>query len=201
MVQLQDSISKRLHHHTFSNMFSNKIFKAHRVQILSCSGPRTNTWLTVPPLFPTFQLFSPIFSIALCMRFGLHHLLITSILWCMCTHLINLMDIHFLHCTHGNEHIGTHDAIHHTFAAIVRNVNFHMGWQLLHLLLSTTFHSFCQQINIVFTKNGIHTLTDVVIADPMWVDLLPQSCETQRFVTFDAIQTQEKNYRNWHLTD
>jgi hypothetical protein len=36
MVQLQDSISKRLHHHTFSKMLSNKIFEAHRAQILSC---------------------------------------------------------------------------------------------------------------------------------------------------------------------
>jgi hypothetical protein len=38
MVQLQNSISKRLHHHTFSNMFSNKISKAHRARILSCYG-------------------------------------------------------------------------------------------------------------------------------------------------------------------
>jgi len=45
MVQLQYSISKRLHHHTFSNMFSDKISEAHHAQILSCFGPRTGAWL------------------------------------------------------------------------------------------------------------------------------------------------------------
>jgi hypothetical protein len=42
MIQLQNSILKRLHHHTLSNMFFNKIFKAHHARILSCSGPRMN---------------------------------------------------------------------------------------------------------------------------------------------------------------
>jgi len=39
MVQLQDSILDRLHHHTFSNMLSDKISKTHHAQILSCSNP------------------------------------------------------------------------------------------------------------------------------------------------------------------
>ncbi len=42
MVQLQNSISKCLHHHTLFNMFSNMISKAHHVQILSCSSSRVN---------------------------------------------------------------------------------------------------------------------------------------------------------------
>jgi hypothetical protein len=36
MVQLQDSILKHLHHHTLSNMLSDKTFEAHCAQILSC---------------------------------------------------------------------------------------------------------------------------------------------------------------------
>jgi hypothetical protein len=28
------------------------------------------------------------------------------------------MDIHILHYAHGNEHMGTHDAIHNTFIVI-----------------------------------------------------------------------------------
>jgi hypothetical protein len=47
MVQLQDSISKRLHHHILSKMLSNKIFEAHRAQILSCSNPRVGAWFIV----------------------------------------------------------------------------------------------------------------------------------------------------------
>jgi hypothetical protein len=32
MVQFQDSIFERLHHHTLYNMFSNMIFEAHHLQ-------------------------------------------------------------------------------------------------------------------------------------------------------------------------
>jgi hypothetical protein len=33
------------------------------------------------------------------------------------------------------------------------------------------------------------------------VDLLPQSCTTQRFATSNATQAKEKSYRNWHPID
>jgi hypothetical protein len=36
------------------------------------------------------------------------------------------MGIHLLHCAHGNEQIGTYDAIRDTFVAITGNVGFHM---------------------------------------------------------------------------
>jgi len=62
MVHLQDSISKRLHHHTFYNMLSNKIFEAHCVQILSCSSLGMNVWFIIWPIFPTFQFFSQCFK-------------------------------------------------------------------------------------------------------------------------------------------
>jgi hypothetical protein len=48
----------------------------------------------------------------------------------------------------------------------------------------------------VLTKDGIRVLVDVVIAGPTRVDLLPQSCATQGFVTFDVAQTKERNYHN-----
>jgi hypothetical protein len=55
MVELQDSILERLHHHTLFNMFFNKICKAHHVQILSCSGPKANAWLKFDQFFQTFN--------------------------------------------------------------------------------------------------------------------------------------------------
>jgi hypothetical protein len=140
MVQLQDSISKCLHHHTLFSMLSNEIFEAHHVWILSCSGPRVGVWLTVRLVFPTFQLFFLVFFITLHMGLRLPHPLIVGILWCMCTHPINIMGIHLLHYAHGNECTRTHDAIHNTFAAIMRDVSFHVGQKQLHLLFSTTFN-------------------------------------------------------------
>jgi hypothetical protein len=76
------------------------------------------------------------------MQFGLHHPSIVSIPWCVCTHPIDPMGIYLLHCVHGNERTGTHDAIHDTFATITRDVNLHVGWKQLHAIPLTTFNSF-----------------------------------------------------------
>ncbi len=122
MVQLQDSISEHLHHHTLSNMLSDGTSKAHRARILSCSGPRASVWFVARPIFSTFQLSSPVFHT----QFGLPHPSIIGIFWCVCTHPIELMDIHLLCCAHGNEHTKTHDAIYNTFTTIAWNVGFHV---------------------------------------------------------------------------
>ncbi len=50
-------------------------------------------------------------------------------------------------------------------------------------------------------KDGICTLTNVFITDPTWIDLLPQSCVTQGFVAYDAIQANKRSYYNWHPTN
>jgi len=116
MVQLQGSISKHLHHHTFSNMLFDETSKAHHAQILSCFGPGVSAWLIVRPIFTTFQLSPPIFYTTFCMCFGLPS--ITGIPRCVCTHPIDPMGIHFLCCAHGNKKIGTHDVICNTFVTI-----------------------------------------------------------------------------------
>jgi hypothetical protein len=119
----------------------------------------------------------------------------------MCIHLIDPMGIHLLHYVHGNEHIGTHDVIHNTFAAITWNVGFHVGWKQLHALLSTTFNSFHQRVDIVLTKDGIRTLANVVIADLTQADLLPWFYTTQGFIAFDVAQAKERGYHNRHPID
>jgi len=171
MVQFKDSISKYLHYHIFSNMFFDETFEAHCAQILSCSGLGVDAWLTTWLIFQTFQLLSLICCIDFHMWFGLPHPLIACIPWCVCTHLVNPMGINFLCYVHGNEHIGTHDVICNTFVVIAQDACFHMGQEQLHVFLSTTFNSSCWWVNIVFTKDDIYTLADVVIIDPMRADL------------------------------
>jgi hypothetical protein len=61
---------------------------------------------------------------------------------CVCTHPIDPMSVHLLCCAHGNECMGTHDAIHNTFVAIVQNVGLYVGQEQLHALSSTMFDSF-----------------------------------------------------------
>jgi hypothetical protein len=86
---------------------------------------------------------------------------------CVCTHPIDLTDIHLLCYVHANECIGTHDVVHDTSVAIAQDVGFHVGWEQLHVLPSNMFNFFRQWINIVLTKDGICTLVDIVIVDPM----------------------------------
>jgi hypothetical protein len=73
---------------------------------------------------------------------------------------------------------------------------FHVGQEQLHVFLSNMFNPFCWQVNIVFTKDGIHTLANVVIIDLMWVDLFPQFCATQRFVASNVVQTKKRTIVN-----
>jgi hypothetical protein len=85
----------------------------------------------------------------------------------VCAHIpLTLWVSIFLHYVHGNEHIRTHDAIHNTFATIAQDASFHMGRKQLHAFLSTTFNFSSRRVDIVLTKNDIHTLANVVITDP-----------------------------------
>jgi hypothetical protein len=111
MVQLQESISECLHHHTLFNMLFDGILKTHYAQILSYSGLKLDVWFIVRPIFLAFQLLSLNFSTTLHMWLGLFHPSIVNILWCVCTHPMKLMGIHLLRCVHKNERIRTHDAI------------------------------------------------------------------------------------------
>jgi hypothetical protein len=60
------------------------------------------------------------------------------------------------------------------------------------------FNSSHWEVNIVLTKDGICTLIDIVITDPTWMDLFCRSCTTQGFVAYNAFQTKEHNYCDWH---
>jgi hypothetical protein len=83
------------------------------------------------------------------------------------------MCIHLLYYVHGNERMGTHDVVCNTFVTIARDVGFHVGQKQLHVLPLTMFNSSCRQVNIVFTKDGIRTLLDIVIVNPTRAYLLP----------------------------
>ncbi len=50
----------------------------------------------------------------------------------------------------------------------------------------------------MFTKDGICTLVDIIIANPTQADLLPRSCTTQGFAAFDATQAKKQSYCDQH---
>jgi hypothetical protein len=174
-----------------TNMLFDRAFETHYSRILSCFGIGAWIWFMDQPTFPTFWLSSPHFSTTFWTWLGLPHPSIVGIFQCMYTHPIGATSVHFLHCAHGNEHTGTHDVVHDIFVAIIQDAEFHVGWEQLHAFLSTTFHSSCQQVDIVFIKDGIHTLADVVITDPTRMDLFCQSCITWGFVASKVVQAKK----------
>jgi hypothetical protein len=50
----------------------------------------------------------------------------------------------------------------------------------------------------VLIKDDIRTLVDIVIANPIGVNLLPRFCAIQGFVTFNATQAKKRSYRDQH---
>jgi hypothetical protein len=80
MVQLQDSISKHLHHHALSNMLFDGTFEAHCAKNLSCSGPGADIWFIVQPVYLAFQLSSLTFCTTLRIQLRVPHSSITYIL-------------------------------------------------------------------------------------------------------------------------
>jgi hypothetical protein len=114
----------------------------------------------------------------------------------MCTHPIDPKGIHLLHCAHGNKYTGTHDVVHNTFAIIEQDVGFHMGWKQLHALPSNASNSPHYQIDIMFIKDGIRTLVNIVFLDPTRVDLLPRSCASQGFDASNVVQAKKRSYRD-----
>jgi len=63
---------------------------------------------------------------------------------------------------------------------------------------SITFHSSSWWVDIVFTKDEICTLVDVVITNPTRANLLHQSYATWGFTTFKVTQAKKRNYCDWH---
>ncbi len=89
--------------------------------------------------------------------------------------------------------------------ASIWDENNYMCFKQLHALPSTMFNSSCWWIDIVLTKNGIHTLANVIIVNPTQAYLFPQSCTTQRFVASNVTKSKERNqhptlpFNNWSI--
>jgi hypothetical protein len=66
---------------------------------------------------------------------GLSNPSIVSFFWCVCTHPIDPMGIHFLRYVHGNEHMRIHDAIYDIFATITLMLAFMSDRQIYFLNL------------------------------------------------------------------
>jgi len=90
------------------------------------------------------------------MRFGLPHFSIIGILWCICTHPIDLMGVHLLCCTHNNKCIRTHDVICNTFVAIAQSFEFHVRWVQLMCFRQSCLTPFVKKLTLCPLKIDFH---------------------------------------------
>jgi hypothetical protein len=79
---------------------------------------------------PSLLIISLVFSTTLRTQLGLPHLSIVGIPWCVCTHPIDLMGIHFFTlCSWQRMHWNPWCNSQHLCCHYVRDVNFHVGWE------------------------------------------------------------------------
>jgi hypothetical protein len=116
----------------------------------------------------------PIFFVMLQTRHGLLDLSIVGILKCMCTHPIDLMGDHLLHCAHNNKCIRTYDAIHDNFVAIC------MRCWLPHGMRTTTCVSFNHvQFLSLMSRHCVHQKCNL---DLSWRYHCQNQCERIYFL-------------------
>jgi len=74
-------------------------------------GLDTSNWLSVRPIILLFILGFRYFSIVLCIRLCLFYLLVLGASHYICSQPLDLMGIHLLHHTHGEEKMTLHDVV------------------------------------------------------------------------------------------
>jgi len=83
----QESISERLHNHSFVNILFYLLFDSHQMHLRSCARPCVGAWLLTHPIILFFRLLLNVFFIVVSTRLGFFHLLVLEVLHCI---VINL---------------------------------------------------------------------------------------------------------------
>ncbi len=142
-------------------------FDSHHARLKFCIGSKASVWFFAHLIIPPFHLAYNVFSFVLHTKLGLHHSLTLRVIHWICGQPLHLVRTHLFYCSHGAEWIASHDTIQNAFASIVKNARFHVSCEQTHVLPPPSLQFSCRQVDIVLSTNGIHTLVDVVIVDPI----------------------------------
>jgi hypothetical protein len=111
VIQLQKTISKRLHDYSFSNIILNMSFDSHWTCLKSYARPSVETWLYACLVISCFCLPSNVFPSTLQTKLNLPHPLALGLTHCIYAQPLNPIGIHLLCCAHGEKKTTSHDAI------------------------------------------------------------------------------------------
>ncbi len=123
---LQETISKSLHNHSFSNIIFDMSSDLHQAQLRSYAKLGARVWLFVHLVIPCFHLPLNVFSFTLQTKLSLPRPLAFSFTHCIYDQTLDPMGIHLVHCAHGGERTASHDVVQDAFMSIVRYMAFHV---------------------------------------------------------------------------
>jgi hypothetical protein len=159
-----------LHDHSFTNIIFYLPSNLHWGLLKSCVELGVSIWLLTRVIILFFHLALDVLSTMLHTRLGLSHPLVLGVSHYVCNMCLDPMGIHLLCCTHGGERTTLHVVMWDAFEAIVENMRIHDLWEQTHVL--PPLQPLHLRIDIVLLVDGVCMLVDVVIANPIWVDLV-----------------------------
>jgi hypothetical protein len=162
-----------VHGHSFSNIILKLSSDYHCAWLKSYARPSLGVWVFAHPIIPTCRMAFDIFSLKL-HQIGLPPSHGSWSFQCICGQAIDWIGIHLFRCVHWGKHTATHDAIQDFSTSIARDVGFHVLHKQTHVLPMPSLQLSQWQVDIVFTTNGIHTLVNVDITNPIFANLVLQ---------------------------
>jgi len=152
-------------------------------------------------IIPCFDLPSYVFSFALWTILGFSHPWIINLTHYIYGQSLDPMGIHLVCCAHGGERIALHDAIRYAFASIAKDARFHVFLKPNPCSSTPFLQSSSRRVNIVLSIDGIHTLVNVVIANPTQIDFGIIGSSFSWVVMTLVAQVKEGLYRDHYLVD
>jgi len=141
----------------------------------------------------SFLMASNIFSFTLHTKLGLSHALDLKLTHCICGQPLNLAKTHLLCCFLGGEHNTSHNVVWDAFASIMKYVGFYVNKFMSFRHLPFNIH---QRIDIMLLVDDIHTLVNMVNADPIWANLVSHVVSSCGVVTIVVAHAKEGLYHD-----
>jgi hypothetical protein len=124
-------------------------------------------WFSTCLTILLFQLILQVFSTTLHTQLNFPHPLNLGLSHCICVNLWTLWGFIFFVVPMVEKKIVSHDVVHDAFVFIARNVRFHILHKHIHVRLSLTLQSTCQQVNIGVLVDGIRMSNNIIITNPI----------------------------------
>ncbi|CAM6086720.1 unnamed protein product [Calypogeia fissa] len=142
-----------------------------------------------------------IFTTSLRVWLGLPHPGLLGQPACVCGHSLDPVGTHILRCSHGSERTATHDDLRDVLAAIAQDAGYHVSTEQTHVLPAVGGIPDRRRADIVFSRAGVQSLADVVVADPTGASMVSSAAHISGHAASHAARFKEEAYAIRHPGD